>query len=550
MANNSSHDILIKILTAFDAGGIDAAKKAATELSKEMKDNSKESEELSFWMKLMEKDAGKAARIFGGLTGALNGSISGVRGLSTALRTFAGIMGASGPVMLAISAASFALTGLIKLYNAKKEAAEAAAKAAKDAAEATAKAEEDAAERAAKAIEELNQVKAEAIKKEIDAVTQRLNLANAAAKNLNAELAARESAELGLQFANIDLAVENNEMTEIDARYEKARLRLEMEKTQLRRDQNTANEAVAAAEKEKEDAAVAAREARAAANEAKRLEDEAIAEMEAAHQDVFMPAVAARDAARKRYEEDVIRGARHRVSMDGNPYLASLNNAEAELEKAFSLSEQLVKNVNELSKTTETAMFNAAVKEAAEQGMLAADSDQNKDIRAGRAAAERLETNIREREITLETEKIKRNKAIVEAEQKRLKDAEDAAEKAEKKRQEEEARIRKAAEQLEAGTTVDARIEKAALHARQNASTWTAGRAGFYPEGSDVDRRGDEAAELAVRAAGAAVAAGQDYEAVFISLKETLEGLTIQLRDIEVIRSALAQIQSQISKSR
>lgn len=270
----SDQDILIRILTAYEGGGMDAAKKAAADLAGTVGKNSEAGKQLNAVTELMNNNGAKAAQIFNGLAGVMRGGMDSAQSLTGALRGIGAVLGVSGPIALALSTIGLVATGLIQ-WRQRAEEAEAAAKKA-------AETQAQAAGDARKAIEDLNKVTQESVAAQVSAVSDRLTTAAAKAKELRDTLSTMENAQLELEFAGLDKQVASGTMSKEDADYSKAKRRVEVEAGQLQREKAdaaarkaAAEEAISAAKKEAagkaeraggaEEAVVSAADAKAAA---------------------------------------------------------------------------------------------------------------------------------------------------------------------------------------------------------------------------------------------------------------------------------------------
>lgn len=132
-------DVLIKIITAFESGGIDAAKKAAEELQKEVDANSNAGKTLAGALDLLNGKGQAAGQVFNGLKGILAGGQGAARGFAGVVQGLGGALGmAAGPLAILTTSVGLAITAWQKYKQSQEEAAEAAKKAAEEAARAAA----------------------------------------------------------------------------------------------------------------------------------------------------------------------------------------------------------------------------------------------------------------------------------------------------------------------------------------------------------------------------------------------------------------------------
>ena len=215
-------DVLIKIITAFEAGGIEAAKKAAQELKAQMGDAAGGSDMLKKAMEALSGKGKQAGDTLRGLYGLMTKDGSAavadlgktVQGLA---QTFGLALGPAGAI------ASIAMAGfqVVKgIMDQHKQAAEEAAKAAREAAEKD-------AEAAKKHLEELDKVRLEAINGAVAQLKEGLDSVAKAAEASRKNLDAMEDSQLGVDTAEIDAKVAAGEMTAEEGEHAKAKLRFD-----------------------------------------------------------------------------------------------------------------------------------------------------------------------------------------------------------------------------------------------------------------------------------------------------------------------------------
>lgn len=195
--STSDQDVLIKILTAFESGGIDAAKKAAQELKTTVDANSDSGKALSGIMDMLNNKSGDAATVFKGLSGIMRGGTGVANGLATAVKGLGGALGmAAGPLAILTTAVMAGVTAWQSYKQKQEEAAEAARKAAEE--------QKKAAEEFAKSLEETAQKSATGVHDEVMGIADGLKEAAKRAKELDDALAAIDDAQLGLELAELD----------------------------------------------------------------------------------------------------------------------------------------------------------------------------------------------------------------------------------------------------------------------------------------------------------------------------------------------------------
>lgn len=214
-----SEDVLIKIVTAFESGGIDAAKKAAQELQEAVGKSSEDGKALGNVLDFMNGHAKEATVALRGLSGIMKGGFS-----ATGLGAASNALKALGPWGMAASVAIQAAGVAWDVYAKRRQAA---AEAERKAAEEAAKAAEEAAQAAKKHLEELDKARLEAVNAAVNELKEGLDAvakaAEASRKNLN-EL---EDSRLGVDTSEIDAKVAAGEMTAEEGEHAKAQLRFD-----------------------------------------------------------------------------------------------------------------------------------------------------------------------------------------------------------------------------------------------------------------------------------------------------------------------------------
>lgn len=217
MSQIIDHDVLIRVLTAFEKGGIDAAKQAAKELKESMADTSSEGALLNGMLEMMNKDGKSAGNVLAGLSEILKNGTASAGGFVKVINGIAPALGlATGGVSLLIGAISLC----IQLWNDHKKAEEEAAEAAQKAAE----------ERAAaikKHAAELDKIKLDAINGEVKKLKEGLDEVKDAAQKTCDRLSSMEDSQLELEYAMIDNQLANGEITEEEATFRKAQKKSE-----------------------------------------------------------------------------------------------------------------------------------------------------------------------------------------------------------------------------------------------------------------------------------------------------------------------------------
>lgn len=211
----NDQDVLIKIITAYEAGGIEAAKQAAGELKTQVEANSDAGKALSGAFDLLNGKGQNAGQVFKGLSGIMKGGQRAASGLSQVIGGLGGALGmAAGPLAILTTGIGLAVTAW---QNYKKEQ-EAAAEAAK-------KAAEEAAEAAKKHLEELDKVRLDAVNNAIKEMKTGLDEVAKAAQGTRKSLDALEDSELDVETAQIDAKVAAGEMTSEEGEYAKTNLK-------------------------------------------------------------------------------------------------------------------------------------------------------------------------------------------------------------------------------------------------------------------------------------------------------------------------------------
>lgn len=473
---DADQEILIKILTAYEGGGIDAAKRAATDLQATVSKNSSAGKELAAVQSLMNNNAGKAAQIFNGLSGVMRGGMDSATSLTTALRGVGAVLGVSGPIAIALSTVGLLATGIMQWKRKAEEAGEAARKAGEEQAK--------AAEDARKALEDLNKAKQDAVVAEVTAISERLTTAAAAAKELRDTLATMENAQLELEFARLDQAVAKGEMSKEDAGFTKARRKVETERGQLER-------AVAGEQAGKAGQSSAINEARASAAAAQAAAEQAEA--------------AAAAAATARAEADA--KAKETERIFGGTFLKEnqdkVDRAKAEAEAAAEVERAARQDADDAS--VASAGATGAIDKVMEQARAEIDKA-NQRIAV-------LETQIATKNVLLTNTAIGKTSTTAAREQA-------AAAEQEKLRAERAEAARKAREEAEANLPPEARLARA-----KRAGVAPGQRlAGTTYIGEAAGNTQDMARE-AIDAAGRKIMAGEDDAAVIAQLVQTLQRL-------------------------
>lgn len=226
--STSDQDILIKVLTAFESGGIDAAKKAAQELKTTVDANSDSGKVLSGIMDMLNNKSGDAATVFKGLSGIMRGGTGVANGLATAVKGLGGALGmAAGPLAILTTAVMAGVTAWQSYKQKQEEAAEAARKAAEE--------EKQAAEELAKSLDEAAKNAAAGARAEVKGIVDDLTAAAKRAKELDDALSAIDDAQLGLELAELDakLVGEQDEGKRAEIEQQKKRLKAGRERQKL-----------------------------------------------------------------------------------------------------------------------------------------------------------------------------------------------------------------------------------------------------------------------------------------------------------------------------
>lgn len=228
MSQLSDQDVVIRIVTAFEKGGIEEAKKVAAELQRQLDGNSNAGKTLSGMMKIIEGDAGNAANVFKGLSSALKGGAGAVNGLASAVKGLGPILGMPlGPLNLLVTTVQLVVTGIQAWKNHAAEAAEASKKAAEEA--------EAAAKQAAEALEKDMAAAADAVTAKIQGITDELKASVDQAEKLSDAAAAVGDAQHELELARLDakLVGVTDEGEKAKIKQEKTRLKAGWEREKL-----------------------------------------------------------------------------------------------------------------------------------------------------------------------------------------------------------------------------------------------------------------------------------------------------------------------------
>ena len=302
MSDTANSEILIKILTAYDSGGITAAQKAVQDLKSSVDTTSQSGGTLSGVLEAMSGKGQSAGQIFAGLSTTFKTGGANARSMTAVVKGLGGALGiAAGP-----AAALGAAVGLIvSAVQAYKEHREAAAQAAEKAAER----EKAAAEKAKKAIEDLDKARVDAARRAVADLKEELDGATNAAKGTRSALDALEDSQLAVEIAGIDAQEKSGALDSDTADYlrTKARaasedrkdqralddLRAEEDRLTAARDQSAEAAAKARQESEAADAALLAAAADLA--DAERLLSKSVGPI------AYNQNLAARNAARDRY---------------------------------------------------------------------------------------------------------------------------------------------------------------------------------------------------------------------------------------------------------
>ena len=302
MSDTANSEILIKILTAYDSGGITAAQKAVQDLKSSVDTTSQSGGTLSGVLEAMSGKGQSAGQIFAGLSTTFKTGGANAQSMTAVVKGLGGALGiAAGP-----AAALGAAVGLIvSAVQAYKEHREAAAQAAEKAAER----EKAAAEKAKKAIEDLDKARVDAARRAVADLKEELDGATNAAKGTRSALDALEDSQLAVEIAGIDAQEKSGALDSDTADYlrTKARaasedrkdqralddLRTEEDRLTAARDQSAEAAAQARQESEAADAALLAAAADLA--DAERLLSKSVGPI------AYNQNLAARNAARERY---------------------------------------------------------------------------------------------------------------------------------------------------------------------------------------------------------------------------------------------------------
>ena len=127
-------EVLIKILSAFDKGGTEAAKAALNEVAKTCGKTSQQTQVAASAFDLLSKNGRQGANAIKSLTQAARGGPGAIDACGQAVQQLAGMLGAGGPWMIAIGAAVAGIKLFVDHLNKQKEEAKKAAEEAKAAA--------------------------------------------------------------------------------------------------------------------------------------------------------------------------------------------------------------------------------------------------------------------------------------------------------------------------------------------------------------------------------------------------------------------------------
>ena len=263
-------EILIKILTAFESGGMDAAIATANELGKTVDKTSKEGDTLAAIMDLVNNKSADANTIFAGLSQTLHGGMGAVKGFGTAVKGLGSALGiATGPLSLLISTVQLGVTAWMAYTHHTEEAAEASRKAAEEA--------EAAAKQAAEALEKDMAAAADAVTAKLKGITDELKASVDQANKLSDATASVNDAQLGLELAELDakLVGETDEEKIADIKQQKSRLKVERERERLDEEYAAQGREISAMDKAEQQAKGTADEKRNELDQAeKRWSDE------------------------------------------------------------------------------------------------------------------------------------------------------------------------------------------------------------------------------------------------------------------------------------
>lgn len=494
---DSDQDILIRILTAYEGGGIEAAKKAASDLAGAVARNSDAGKTLTAVQELMNNNAGRAAQIFQGLSGVMRGGMDSASGLSSALRGIGSVLGVSGPIALALSTVSLLATGIMQWKRNAEEAETAARKAAEE--------QVKAAEDARKAIEDLNKAKAESVKENVRQIAAGLTDAASKAKELRDALSTLENANLELEFARLDQAVAMGQMSKEDAAFAKASRKVETERGQLQREL-AGEQAGAAAQSD------AINEARAKATAAQLAAEEALAKAESA-------SAARKSADEKAAEAERIYG--QSIMEDHQKIVRKAKEDAAAAAEAETLAKE---DANRAS--IESAGATGAVDQAMQNA--------REEIAKANQRIAVLETRIATQNVLLANMTIGKTAAAAQA----LSDEKAAAAEAEAKRQKDEA---DAAAAAEANMPPEERLARAV---RMGAGPGQRVGGQLYVGAAAGDTQ--QKARAAIDAAGQKIMAGGEDAQVVEDLVETLRALGAVIPNWARLRAELDALDGKI----
>ena len=213
MASTTDQDVLIRIVTAYEKGGIEEAKKEAAALKKEVDANSSAGQTLESVSKGMETNARQAAGAFKDLSNAMKGGEGALQSAGQAAQKFGSMLGVGGPVMIGIGIVVQAL----QAWQSKME--EQARKV------------EEFAQRCADELDKIRQVKFDESVAQIKAMAGEIDAATKSARDLDTAMAGLEDAQLGAALAGIDaqLATETDPQKIFELNQQKAQLKYDAE---------------------------------------------------------------------------------------------------------------------------------------------------------------------------------------------------------------------------------------------------------------------------------------------------------------------------------
>lgn len=214
MASNGT-DILIRILTAYEAGGMEAAKRAAEDLAQSVDTSTDAGKTLAGVQELMNSKGNDAQKIFRGLSGVMRGGAGAVSGFSSAIQGIGSAIGiATGPLSLLSGAIMLGVTAWQKYQDEQRKALE----------ETAAKAQA-AAEEAKKHLEELDKTRLDAAKSAAEGLKESLKAAADEATRTRKEMDELDDAETARDLARIDMQEAKGELTSDEATMKRAEIR-------------------------------------------------------------------------------------------------------------------------------------------------------------------------------------------------------------------------------------------------------------------------------------------------------------------------------------